>query len=253
MMKKEEIIKTVRKSFDTAFTEKKYYEKQTKDDTQLNKILNSLIINKNSKVLDLGTGGGYLAFEIARRHKECEVVGLDIVVNTLESNNNIVKEQQISNLSFINYDGISFPFSDNSFDCIVTRYALHHFPDIKNTFSEIKRVLKPGGQLFISDPTPNEDDKTRFIDIFMQLQKDGHVQFYSKEEYKALAENVGLQIENDFITEIRFPSSSRTEGFREIEPNIDKTIIDSYKIEIVNNEVYITEKVLNISFKNKLS
>ena len=58
-----------------------------------------------------------------------------------------------------------------------------------------------------------------------------------------------MKYDKYFITEIRFPSSRRTEGYIKIEPSIDKSIIDSYNIEIVRDEVYITEKVLNISFK----
>lgn len=46
------------------------------------------------------------------------------------------------------------------------------------------------------------------------------------------------------MTEIRFPSPSRTEGYRKIEDQVSS----SYKIEIIDEEVYITEKVLNISF-----
>lgn len=73
------------------------------------------------------------------------------------------------------YDGIKFPFSNNSFTYIVTRYALHHFPDINECFREISRGLKSGGVLFISDPIPNENDTEGFVDVFMQLKMDGHV------------------------------------------------------------------------------
>ena len=248
-MKKEEIIETARKNFEESFKSKKYYEMQTQDNEHLRRILDSLLINNNSRVLDLGTGSGYLAFPIAESHVDCEVVGLDIVVDALENNRNMAKEEGLDNLTFVSYDGITFPFEDNTFDCIVTRYAIHHFPDIDKGFSEIQRVLKPGGQLFISDPTPNEDDKMRFVDTFMQLSKDGHVQFYTKDEFEILGEKVGLEVDKYFLTEIRFPSSRRIEGYIKIEPSIDKSIIDSYNIEIVNDEVYITERVLNISFK----
>ena len=249
-MNKEVIIETVKKNFDEIFANQKYYEKQTRDDDHLKKILDSLLINEDSKVLDLGTGRGYLAFSLAESNKNSQIVGLDIVVNTLEKNKTKANELKLSNLSFVSYSGITFPFEDNTFDCIVTRYALHHFPDIEKAFSEIQRVLKPGGQLFISDPTPNGDDKMRFVDTFMQLSKDGHVKFYTKNEFEREGQKVGLELDKYFITQIRFPSSRRTEGYLKIEPSIDRNIIDSYNIEIINNEVYITEKVLNISFKN---
>ena len=67
------------------------------------------------------------------------------------------------NLSFVNYDGVNFPFEDGSFDMGITRYALHHFPDITRSIGEVSRVLKKGGRLFISDPCPNDCDDSRFV------------------------------------------------------------------------------------------
>lgn len=57
---------------------------------------------------------------------------------------------------------------------------LHHFPDIDYSISEVARVLKGGGVFFISDPCPNDCDKDRFVDEYMQLKKDGHIKFYTE-------------------------------------------------------------------------
>lgn len=100
-MKKEEIIETARKNFEESFKSKKYYEMQTQDNEHLRRILDSLLINNNSRVLDLGTGSGYLAFPIAESHVDCEVVGLDIVVDALENNRNMAKEEGLDNLTFV--------------------------------------------------------------------------------------------------------------------------------------------------------
>ena len=67
------------------------------------------------------------------------------------------------NLSFVNYDGVDFPFEVGSFDMVITRYALHHFPDISHSIGEVSRVLKKGGRFFISDPCPNDCDDSRFV------------------------------------------------------------------------------------------
>ena len=55
-----------------------------------------------------------------------EVVGLDIVEKTLEENQRKAELEGINNLRFVSYDGMDFPFDDNSFDIVITRYALHH-------------------------------------------------------------------------------------------------------------------------------
>jgi len=84
------------------------------------------------RILDLGTGSGYLSFPIAKNNPGCEVIGLDIVNAALETNRTRADSEGIKNLSFISYDGIDFPFEEKSFDLVVTRYALHHFPDIEH-------------------------------------------------------------------------------------------------------------------------
>ena len=177
------IIKT-KESFEAGFAQSDYYNKQSQDSSQLDKILCGLDIKENRKILDLGTGSGYLAFPIAVKNPDCQIVGLDIVAEALKKNKVKAAEQALSNIDFVSYDGNIFPFEDNTFDIIVTRYALHHFPDIIGAFREMSRVLKPGGQLFISDPTPNDSDRDRFVDAYMKMKDDGHIKYYTHEEFK---------------------------------------------------------------------
>lgn len=247
-MNNTEKINVTKSRFEQSFAEKNIYEKQTRDDEHLARIIKALKLKKESRIMDLGTGTGYISFALAKANRDLQVVGLDIVTNTLKANTIKAIEENTNNITFVEYNGVDIPFEDNSFDCIVTRYAMHHFTEIHKSFKEIYRVLKPGGQLFISDPTPNEDDDKRFVDDFMKLVKDGHVQFYKKEEFEKIAFNEGLEPDDYFMTEIRFPSPSRTEGYRKMENQVPGWIKESYNVEIIDEEVYITEKVLNISF-----
>ncbi len=68
------------------------------------------------------------------------------------------KEKGIHNLSFQVFDGLTYPFSDEYVDLIVTRYAFHHFPDVVNAVQQINRILVKGGKVLISDPMRNEKD-----------------------------------------------------------------------------------------------
>lgn len=248
-MDEHESIKKTRQSFENSFAEKNFYNSQTQDNEHLGKILTALTIHENCNVLDLGSGSGYLSFPIAAQNPNSQVVGLDIVSTTLENNKSKAKKQGLTNLDFVSYDGITFPFEDNAFDVVVTRYALHHFPNIKKAFCEISRVLKPNGQLFVADPTPNSEDENRFIDTYMKMKEDGHIKFYTMEEFDNLARSVGLKLENSFFTQIRFPRKL-TQDYDKIVAAVNQKVSMSYAIAILGSEIFITEKVLNLSFQN---
>lgn len=152
------------------------------------------------------------------------------------------------------YNGVKFPFEDKRFDYIMTRYALHHFPKIEETFKEISRVLKPKGQLFIADPTPCKEDTKRFVDEYMQMKKDGHIKYYTEEEFISLASEVGIQLKSSFQTTICFPRLKETAiGFDEIIKRHPKEIVEKYKVYVTEDHKYIytTQNVLNLTFEKQ--
>lgn len=240
-------IEKTKSSFEKSFTEKTFYERQTKDNSHLEFILNILNARDKESILDLGTGTGFLAFPIAERNKAANITGLDIVEDTLKRNRKSAEERGLENIRFISYEGVKFPVEDNSIDAVVTRYALHHFPCIEDTFFEIARVLKSGGRLLISDPTPNEDDEKRFVDDFMRLKPDGHIKFYTVQELSDIGEKAGLKFVSNETTKIRFPRKNTKECRQLLEENMQE-ILDSYEIEINDEEIFISERVLNSMF-----
>lgn len=246
---KESIEKT-KQGFEDSFKSAAYYDKQTKNENHLELIINFLQVKPEMRILDLGTGTGYLAFPFAERYKQTEIVGLDIVKNTLEKNRGKTELKGLSNLDFVDYEGMNFPFEDISFDMVITRYALHHFPDTKNTFREINRVLKKDGVFFVSDPAPNDNDTEHFVDEYMQMKKDGHIKFYTKDEWKEIAETLELKFIDGFETTIRFPRKKETSlEFDDIIDRHDENVIKGYEVEVIDDEIWITEKVNSLLFQ----
>ncbi len=242
-------IEATKTSFEESFKETTFYNKQTQDENHLRAILKCVEIKPQMKVLDLGCGSGYLTFPIAKENPEATILGLDIVTKTLESNTAKAETDGLSNLEFRTYDGNIFPFEDATFDLIVTRYALHHFPNIKQSMNEVARVLKPTGRLFISDPRPNDCDISRFVDDYMQLKKDGHIKFYTKNEWIEICGECGLSVIQSFDSQIRFPKKKDTAvGFEEVISRHDKMIVDSYDLYETKDEIWVTEQVNNILF-----
>lgn len=247
-------VEETKNGFEESFKESTFYNKQTQDESHLRDILKFIEITPKMKVLDLGCGSGYLTFPIAKENPETSILGLDIVTETLKHNVIDAKKQSFYNLEFKSYDGSIFPFDDETFDLVITRYALHHFPDIRQSMKEVARVLKPKGRLFISDPRPNECDITRFVDDYMQLKKDGHIKFYSKDEWIDICGKCGFSVIQSFDSNICFPRKKSTMvGFDEVTRKHDKKILDSYELYETEDEIWITEQVNNILFmKNQL-
>lgn len=249
-MNNKESIEITKQGFEESFRLGSYYNKQTRDEMHLELILKYIQVTPGMRILDLGTGSGYLAFPFAKKHTQAEVVGLDIVEKTLATNQRKAKLEGINNLHFVSYEGMKFPFEDNSFDIVITRYALHHFPEINDTFHEINRVLKNDGILFLSDPTPNDDDTERFVDEYMQMKKDGHIKFYTKDEWKEIGNLAALMYVDDFETSIRFPRKKETSlEFDDIIKRHNKEVVKGYGVEIIEDEIWITEKVNNLLLK----
>ena len=248
-------IEDTRKGFEASFATGDFYNRQTQDSQHLEKILQFLQVSDGMRILDLGCGSGYLAFPMAKNNPDIEVIGLDIVSDTLRANRSRANKEGIKNLIFVSYDGIDFPFEDDSFDLVVTRYALHHFPDIGHSIGEMSRVLKEGGKLFISDPCPNECDTERFVDDYMRLKKDGHIKFYTKDEWKSLCGKCDLNYVDGFESSIRFPKKKNTAyGYEEVLAKHNKAVIESYDLTETDAELFITERVNNLLFrKNKMT
>lgn len=209
-MNKIENVQQARESFNRII-DNKTYANIIRDDSHLSIIMNLIEEHNYRKILDIGTGTGYLAFPLAERFHEATVYGIDIADVIIEKNNGVVKEKGIQNLSFQVFDGLNYPFGDESFDLIVTRYAFHHFPDVVNSVRQMNRILAKGGRVLVSDPMRNDGDINGIIDDFMKVKKDGHIKFYSSEELDELFINNGFGKEKQIITRMKFPFAPKQE------------------------------------------
>lgn len=208
-MKDIEIVQQAKESFN-CIIDNKTYANIIKDDNHLSEIMDLIEESNYRRILDIGTGTGYLAFPLAERFPKSTVCGIDIADAIIQKNNEIVKEKGITNLSFEVFDGLNYLFEDESVDLIVTRYAFHHFPNVQDAIRQMHRILAKGGKILVSDPMRNEKDINGVIDDFMRVKKDGHIQFYSAKELDEMFIDSGFIKDEQLITEMKFPFAPKS-------------------------------------------
>ena len=187
------------------------YSEILRDDKHLELLLKMTDAEINGNILDVGTGSGYLAFPLAEAHPHHKVVGIDITPNIIEKNNRKAAEEELKNVEFISFDGIHYPFESQSFGLIITRYAFHHFPDIREIAKQFSTMLNEQGRILISDPVRHERDANHVIDQFMRVKGDGHIQFYTPEEIARIFSEYGIVVETNQWTSMKFPFPQRQE------------------------------------------
>ncbi len=109
-------------------------------------------LKAGDNVLDLGSGAGNDCF-VARATvgDTGHVTGIDFTEDMLLKAEENRKKLGYTNIEFVRGDIEAMPLPDNSFDVVLSNCVLNLVPDKKKAFSEIMRVLKPGGHFCVSD------------------------------------------------------------------------------------------------------
>jgi demethylmenaquinone methyltransferase/2-methoxy-6-polyprenyl-1,4-benzoquinol methylase len=102
-------------------------------------------------VLDLATGSGDVAFALAEALPlGAQVTGMDFCQPMLDEA--VKKRSNRSRCSFIEFkqgDGMALPIKDASYDAVTISFGLRNMADRHKSLSEMRRVLRPNGQLFV--------------------------------------------------------------------------------------------------------
>ena len=112
------------------------------------------------------------------------------------------KEAGLGNMEFILGLIEDLPFPDASFDIVMTRLSFHHFQEMEKPFSEMNRVLKPGGKLVIIDMEAAEESVRETEDGIERLRDCSHVRNRSRQEFVSLYNAAGYTIWKEESTKI---------------------------------------------------
>jgi SAM-dependent methyltransferase len=146
-----------------------------------------------ARVLDLGCGGGHVAFAAAPH--VAEVVAYDLADEMLVAVAAEARARGLGNVVTVRGPAERLPFADAAFDFVLTRFSAHHWSDVRAGIAEARRVLKPGGQAMFVDAVAPEDAA---LDTFLQsielLRDVSHVRDYTVAQWRAFLAAAGFTV-----------------------------------------------------------
>ena len=186
------------------------------------KIANGIVERMgNGIILDLGSGTGYLAIEIAKRTSSLQVYGIDLSRQMVKIARRHAKG--VENAQFVFGNAANLPFKDDSIDLVISTGASHHWKTPGRVFDECYRVLKPGKEAWIYDGCP---------EVFNDQADRRNV----KKEYGFLVYRLGPRV-------AELHGFTREEYQTEIKGILDRTTFkDSYRMALTDIWMKITLK-----------
>lgn len=148
-------------------------------------LLEYVNLPEKSNVLDLGCGTGRLLNRLAAHFPHLQGTGLDFSPEMLRQARQ--QNRHHPRLIYIQGNAEALPFADGQFDAVFNTLSFLHYPKPEQVFSEVSRVLHPGGYFYLVDLTLKRQVDSPHISVFP-----GGIRIYSSQMREQLGKQVGL-------------------------------------------------------------
>lgn len=172
------------------------------------------------KALDLGTGGGHVAYRLARHAGE--VVASDLSAEMLPAVAAAARERGLANIETCAAPAERLPFEDGAFDFLGCRFSAHHWQGFEAGLREARRVLASGSTaVFIDGVSPGPAPFDTHLQAIELLRDTSHVRDYTAAEWLAALQRAGFALHAARSWRLRMDFPSWIERMRTPEPNAD--------------------------------
>ena len=140
---------------------------------------------------ELACGPGLIARAMAPRVGS--VQGFDLTPAMVEKARSEAAAAGVENVGFEVGDATALDLPGDTFDGAITRFSLHHIPAPVRVLEEMRRVVKPGGRVVVSDFVTDEDGEAQaWQEGIERLRDPSHWALLTPSRIEALAERAGL-------------------------------------------------------------
>jgi len=165
-------------------------------------------LRHNASLLDLGTGTGDLARQALEQFPQARVIAADFTLEMMRVG------RKRGPLDFASADALRLPFTNSSFDAVVSGFLMRNVIDLQKALEEQYRILKKGGRIVILDTTrPKKNLFSLFIWLHMHVVIPllGRLLTGSSDAYRYLPETT-----EGFVTAENLASRMAAAGFKRV-------------------------------------
>src|SRR6185312_1026419 len=143
--------------------------------------------------LDLGCGGGHVAYRLARH--ATVVTATDLSADMVAAVTATAKEKGLANIETAQAPAERLPFADGAFDFLGCRYSAHHWRDFPLGLREARRVTRTGATaVFIDAFAPGAPLLDTHVQAVELLRDTSHVRDYSLAEWSSALGAAGFAV-----------------------------------------------------------
>ena len=146
------------------------------------------------RALDLGCGGGHVAYALAPH--AAKVIASDLSPDMTEAVAAESARRGLANVETVVAPAEALDFPDASFDFLACRFTVHHWRDAAAGLSEARRVLRPGAPALFADViAPSLAAADTHLQAVELLRDPSHGRDYREDEWRSLLQQAGFAVE----------------------------------------------------------
>jgi len=157
--------------------------------------------------LDLGAGGGHVAYRVAAHAGR--VTASDLSREMVDAVLATARAKGLGNVTGEVSPAEALPFADGAFDMLACRFTAHHWRDFHGGLREARRVLRPGAPaLFVDGMGIEHPLADTFLQAIELLRDPSHVRDYRADEWAAALGQAGFTVSSVTMRRIRLDFAS---------------------------------------------